>query len=137
MPFNENRLKVQLKLAINRLKMLQSKKQSINQQQRRELATLMENGKVESARIRVEHVIREDYHMEAMEVLELLCELLLARSALLATSSANPSSSSSPMDPTLMEAVQTIIFAATRCEGAKELMQVPGTIVHTYSLSIA
>lgn len=81
--FNPTRLKVQLKLSINRLKMLQAKKNSLNQHQRREIATLLEKNKVESARIRVEHIIREDLVMEAMEILELYCDLLLARFGLL------------------------------------------------------
>jgi hypothetical protein len=51
--FNTNRLKVQLKLAVNRLKMLQAKKSSLNEQARREIAALLEKGKEESARIRV------------------------------------------------------------------------------------
>jgi vacuolar protein sorting-associated protein IST1 len=33
----------------------------------------------------VEHIIREDLNMEAMEILELYCELLLARFGLLET----------------------------------------------------
>lgn len=81
--FNPNRLKVQLKLSINRLKMLQAKKASLNQHLRREIATLLDKGKVESARIRVEHIIREDLLMEAMEMLELYCDLLLARFGLI------------------------------------------------------
>ncbi|RUP14506.1 hypothetical protein BC936DRAFT_139661, partial [Jimgerdemannia flammicorona] len=52
MIFNPTRLKVQLKLSINRLKMLQSKKSAQNQHQRREIAHLLEAGKEESARIR-------------------------------------------------------------------------------------
>jgi len=55
MLFNANKLKVQLKLAVNRLKLLQNKKNAINSQQRREIATLLEKGKEESARIRVRH----------------------------------------------------------------------------------
>ena len=47
------KLKVNLKLTVNRLRMLQSKKSSINQQQRRQIATLLESGKEESARVRV------------------------------------------------------------------------------------
>lgn len=117
--FDGNKLKVQLKLAVNRLKMLQAKKRSISQNQRKEIATLLEAGKVESARIRVEHIIREDYNTEAMEVLELLCELILARIGLLSSSS-----SMATMDPSLMEAVHTIIYSASRCEGAKELLTV-------------
>lgn len=81
--FNATRLKVQLKLSINRLKMLQAKKTSLNQQQRREIGTLLEKGKVESARVRVEHVIRDDLVIEAMESLELYSDLLLARFGLL------------------------------------------------------
>lgn len=83
--FNPTRLKVQLKLAINRLKMLQAKKTSLNQQNRREIGQLLEKGKEESARIRVEHIIRDDLFIEAMENLELYCDLLLARFGLLET----------------------------------------------------
>ncbi|RCH79630.1 Vacuolar protein sorting-associated protein ist1 [Rhizopus stolonifer] len=83
--FNATRLKVQLKLSINRLKMLQAKKTSLNQQQRKDIATLIEKGKIESARVRVEHVIRDDLMIEAMESLELYCDLLLARFGLLET----------------------------------------------------
>lgn len=83
--FNPARLKVQLKLAINRLKMLQAKKTSLNQQLRREIGTLIEKGKLESARVRIEHVIRDDFVIEAMENLELYCDLLLARFGLLET----------------------------------------------------
>jgi vacuolar protein sorting-associated protein IST1 len=81
--FNPSRLKVQLKLSISRLKMLQSKKTSLNQQHRREIATLLEKDKESSARVRVEHIIRDDMVIEAMEGLELYCDLLLARFGLI------------------------------------------------------
>lgn len=78
-----NRLKVNLRLAITRFQHLQAKKTSICQNQRKEIANLLEKGKEETARIRVEHIIREDFNIEAMEILMLYCELLLARAALL------------------------------------------------------
>lgn len=53
MKFEPSRFKVQIKLAISRLKMMESKKSSINQSQRREIAELLQKGKEESARIRV------------------------------------------------------------------------------------
>lgn len=53
MGFNGNRLKVQLRLALNRLKLLQIKKLSLSQQQRKEIATLLDSGRLESARIKV------------------------------------------------------------------------------------
>jgi vacuolar protein sorting-associated protein IST1 len=57
--YNPNRLKVQLKLAVNRLKLMQQKKNSINKQQRKEIANLLENSKMESAKIRVNFLFKK------------------------------------------------------------------------------
>ncbi|KAF9109390.1 hypothetical protein BGX27_007666 [Mortierella sp. AM989] len=113
--FNPTRAKVQLKLSVNRLQMLQNKKNMLAQQQRKEIARLLENGKEESARIRVEHIIREDFSTEALEIIELYCELLLARFGLL--------EQLKNCDPAIGEAVNTIIYAAPRSE-VKELLMV-------------
>ncbi|KAG0298646.1 hypothetical protein BGZ98_000132 [Dissophora globulifera] len=113
--FNPTRAKVQLKLAVNRLQMLQNKKNMLAQQQRKEIARLLEIGKEESARIRVEHIIREDFSTEALEIIELYCELLLARFGLL--------EQLKNCDPAITEAVNTIIYAAPRSE-VKELLLV-------------
>ncbi|OCL07256.1 hypothetical protein AOQ84DRAFT_377857 [Glonium stellatum] len=78
-----SKLKVQLKLSISRLRMVQQKDSALAKQQRRAMAQLLEAGKVESARIRVENIIRSDITTELHEMLELYCELLLARSQLL------------------------------------------------------
>ncbi|KAL7752836.1 Vacuolar protein sorting-associated protein ist1 [Sorochytrium milnesiophthora] len=110
--YNANKLKVQLRLAVNRLKLIQQKKGSINASQRKELAQLLEQGKEESARIRVEHIIREDFNIEAMEVVELYCELLLARFGLL--------EGMTVCEGEIREAVHTIVYASQRCE-IKEL----------------
>ncbi|RUS12476.1 regulator of Vps4 activity in the MVB pathway-domain-containing protein, partial [Endogone sp. FLAS-F59071] len=116
MVFSPVRLKVQLKLTINRLKMLQAKKASLNQAQRMEIAGLLKNGKVESAKIKVERIIREDYLMEAMEILELYCELLLARFGLL--------EQMKNCDPSIAEAVNSIIYATPRTDQVRELSSV-------------
>ncbi|KAF2858812.1 hypothetical protein K470DRAFT_259421 [Piedraia hortae CBS 480.64] len=73
------KLRIQLKLSISRLRLLQSKLTALSKSDRRDLATLLESGKVSSARIRVEKVIASDVYIEALEMLELYCELLLAR----------------------------------------------------------
>ena len=39
--------------------------------------------KEDRARIKVEHIIREDYLVEAYEILEMYCDLLLARFGLI------------------------------------------------------
>lgn len=76
---NYNKLKTNLRLCINRLKLLEKKKTELALKQRKEIADYLAAGKIERAKIRVEHIIREDYLVEAMEVLEMYCDLLLAR----------------------------------------------------------
>ncbi|KAJ3090882.1 hypothetical protein HK102_002384 [Quaeritorhiza haematococci] len=128
MTFNANKTKVQLKLAVNRLKLLQQKKATINQSARKEIASLLEKGKEESARIRVEHVIREDFNIEAMEILELYCELLLARFGLL--------EQMRHCDQAIAEAVNTIIYAAPRSE-IKELYEVRDQLIMKFGKEFA
>lgn len=79
MGFNPTKTKVQLKLALNRLSLLQQKKTVQNQNMRREIGQLLKQTKYESARVRVEHIIREDYLIEALELLHLYVDMLLAR----------------------------------------------------------
>ncbi|KAI7860650.1 regulator of Vps4 activity in the MVB pathway-domain-containing protein [Circinella umbellata] len=122
--FQPNKLKVHLKLSINRLKMLQAKKNSLGQHQRREIATLLDKGKEESARIRVEHIIREDLLIETMEMLELYCDLLLARFGLI--------EQYKECDPGISEAVNTLIWAAPRTDEVKELAAVRDQFIARY-----
>ncbi|KAF1840340.1 DUF292-domain-containing protein [Cucurbitaria berberidis CBS 394.84] len=134
-----NKLKVQLKLSISRLRMVQQKDSAKAKQQRREMAQLIEVGKVQSARIRVENIIRSDITTELHEILELYCELLLARSQLLdqsPTPSTSASTTSIPLDPALEEAVRSIIYAAPRTE-IKELHAVRGFLVEKFGKDVA
>lgn len=110
-----NKLKVNLKLSVNRIKMSTAKQDSIQNNYRREIADLLRAGKEESAKIKVEHIIGQDYNREAMEVLELLCELLLARFTLLIEQK--------QCDPSLLEAVHTVIYASSRSD-IKEMLSV-------------
>lgn len=91
------------------------------------MAQLLEQGKEQSARIRVENIIREDINVELLEILELYCELLLARIGLL---------DQRECDPGLEEAVKTIIYTAPRSE-IKELQQVREALVHKFSKEFA
>ncbi|KAI9003149.1 regulator of Vps4 activity in the MVB pathway-domain-containing protein [Gaertneriomyces semiglobifer] len=126
--FNANRTKVHLKLAVSRLKLLQQKKTEHNKAARREIASLLEKGKEESARVRVEHVIREDFNCEALEILELLCEMLLARWGLV--------ESMKHCDQAISEAVNTIIYAAPRVE-VKELQIVRDQLIRKFGSEFA
>ncbi|KAF2495547.1 DUF292-domain-containing protein [Lophium mytilinum] len=135
-----SKLKVQLKLAISRLRMVQQKDSALAKQQRRAMAQLLEAGKLESARIRVENIIRSDITTELHEMLELYCELLLARSQLLDPPS-SPYSSPTPhgvasLDPALEEAVRSLIYAAPRTS-IKELHQARALLVEKFGKDVA
>lgn len=54
-----------------------------SQKTRKEIVDHLAAGKDEQARIWVEHIIWEDYLVEDMEILELSCDLLLARFSLI------------------------------------------------------
>lgn len=118
-----NKLKVQLKLTISRLRMVQQKDEALAKQQRRAMAQLIEQNKIESARIRVENIIRSDMNTELLEIIELYCELLLARAGLL---------EAKECDPGLEEAIRSIIYSAPRIEGVKELGTVRQLLAEKY-----
>lgn len=105
---NYNKLKTNLRLAVNRLKLLEKKKTETNQKARKEIAEFLEIQKPDRARIRVEHIIREDYLVEAMEILEMFCDLLLARFGLI--------TQLKELDDGISEAVASIIWVAPRLQ---------------------
>ncbi|XP_045584976.1 IST1 homolog isoform X3 [Procambarus clarkii] len=105
---NYNKLKTNLRLAINRLKLLEKKKTELAQKARKEIADYLTTGKIERAKIRVEHIIREDYLVEAMEVTEMYCDLLLARYGLI--------QQMKDLDEGLAEAISSLIWAAPRLQ---------------------
>lgn len=101
-----SKLKTNLRLAINRLKLLEKKKTELTQKARKEIADYIGTGKIERAKIRVEHIIREDYLVEAMEVTEMYCDLVLARFGLV--------QQMKDLDPGLSEALSSLIWCAPR-----------------------
>ncbi|KAJ4309563.1 Vacuolar protein sorting-associated protein ist1 [Fusarium piperis] len=116
------KLKVQLKLTIARLRMVQQRDEQLGKTQRRAMAQLLEAGKIDSARIRVENIIRSDITSELHEMLELYCELLLARAGLM---------EGHTVDPGLEEAIQSLIYAAPKTE-IKELGTVRTLLAENY-----
>jgi len=107
--------------------MVQQKDEAVSKQQRRAMAGLLESGKVESAKIRVENIIRSDITTELHEILELYCELLLARTGLMEAPTC---------DPGLEEAVKSLIYAAPRTD-VKELQQVRVLLCYKYGKEFA
>jgi vacuolar protein sorting-associated protein IST1 len=102
--------------------MVQQRDEQLGKTNRRGMAQLLEAGKIDSATIRVENIIRSDIISELHELLELYCELLLARAGLL----------EGPVcDPGLEEAVKSIIYAAPKTE-IKELIVVRQLLAEKY-----
>ena len=87
--------------------MIQQKESAISKQSRRSMAMLLADNKIASARIRTEGIIRQDIMVELYEILELYCELLLARAGLL---------EGAELDQGLEEAVKSLIYASSRVE---------------------
>ncbi len=107
--------------------MVQQKDEAVSKQQRRAMAQLLEAGKVESAKIRVENIIRSDITTELHEILELYCELLLARTGLM---------EGPTCDAGLEEAVKSLIYAAPRTD-VKELQNVRTLLCEKYGKDFA
>ncbi|XP_035868045.1 IST1 homolog isoform X4 [Phyllostomus discolor] len=137
--FKADRLRANLQLAVSRLKLLERKKTEQAQKARKEIADYLAAGKDERARIRVEHIIREDYLVEAMEILELYCGLLLARFGLIQTTQ--------ELDSGLAESVSTLIWAAPRLQSEVPELKIlmcklnvdtlPQVLVEQYLIEIA
>jgi len=113
-----------IRLSVQRLRILQQKKEAQAKSSRRDIASLLERGKIETARVKVENIINEDIHVELLELLELYCELLIARFGLLDQNTREP-------DPGVSEGVCAVIHAAPRTE-LKELHTLRDILMHKY-----
>ncbi|XP_078051853.1 increased sodium tolerance 1-like protein, partial [Augochlora pura] len=103
------------------MQLLEKKKTELAQKARKEIADYIAAGKVERAKIRMEHIIREDYMVEAMELLEMYCDLLLARFGLIMQMK--------DLDEGLAEAISTIIWAAPRIQTDVREMKIIANIL--------
>ena len=92
-------------MAIQRIQIAKNKKTAISKHNKREIAQLLGKNKEEMSRIKAEHIIREDFTIEAYEILELLCELLNERIRLITLSKTPPED--------IFEAIASIIWAST------------------------
>ncbi|KAK6248661.1 hypothetical protein QUC31_020226 [Theobroma cacao] len=114
--FKPAKCKIALKLAIPRIKLMKNKREAQVKQLKRELAQLLESGQDQTARIRVEHVVREEKTVAAYNLLEIYCELIVARMPII------EAQKNCPID--LKEAISSVIFASARCEDVPELKDV-------------
>ncbi|XXG59955.1 hypothetical protein AAC387_Pa04g1952 [Persea americana] len=114
--FNSSKCKTVARLATSRIKLLRNKREAQIKQMRRDVALLLQSGQDDTARIRVEHVIREQNIMAANEIIELFCELIVVRLPIISKQRQCPAD--------LKEGISSLIFAAPRCSDIPELQQI-------------
>ncbi|KAH0973171.1 hypothetical protein GBA52_025327 [Prunus armeniaca] len=102
-------------MAVARIKLLRNKRQAVVKQMRRDIALLLQSGQDATARIRVEHVIREQNVLAANEFIELFCELVVSRLSIIAKQRECPAD--------LKEGIASLIFASPRCSEIPELLE--------------
>ncbi|KTW28951.1 hypothetical protein T552_01581 [Pneumocystis carinii B80] len=103
----QNKLKIQIKLCINRLRLVQQKMAAIHKQQQKELVILLEKNKVQNAMIKAENIIREDMKRELLGILEVYCDILLSRFYFIKRGQCHEQ---------IRQAVSTLIYSMSRCE---------------------
>uniref|UniRef100_A0A6N2NEN3 PIN domain-containing protein n=1 Tax=Salix viminalis TaxID=40686 RepID=A0A6N2NEN3_SALVM len=101
-------------MAVARIKLLRNKREAVMRQMRRDIALLLRSGQDATARIRVEHVIREQNVFAANEFIELFCELVVSRLSIIAKRRECPAD--------LKEGIASLIFASPRCSEIPELV---------------
>ncbi|CAL0324257.1 unnamed protein product [Lupinus luteus] len=116
--------KTKLKLAVSRIKILKNKKEGEVRNLKMELAQLLNSDQEQTAKIRVEHVIREEKLLAAYDLVEIYCELIAARLPII------ESQKNCPID--LKEAIASVIFASPRLSDIPELVDVRKQIKSKY-----
>ena len=106
--YSATKLKVQLKSATSRMTMSINKRNNGIRIDSRAVASLLQQQKDESARIKVEGLIHAKNLVTVMETLQLMCELLSTRIAIISNSQSVP--------PDLEESIATIVYCAQRVE---------------------
>ena len=105
--YDEKRLKSHMKMALQRIKMESNKATNMTKHNKKEIAQLLKDGKIELARIKCEHIVRTDDMIEAYGIIELYLELLYARVHYISTSTTGVAP-----PPDLREPVASVIFAS-------------------------
>ncbi|XP_010261134.1 PREDICTED: uncharacterized protein LOC104600038 [Nelumbo nucifera] len=122
--FKGAKCKTLLKLTIPRIKLLRNRREAQIKQMRKEISKLLETGQEATARIRVEHIIRDEKMIAAQEIIELYCELIAVRLPII------EAQRECPLD--LKGAISSVCFAAPRCADLPELQQVQMLFANKY-----
>jgi vacuolar protein sorting-associated protein IST1 len=115
-------------MATQRINIAVNKKTTQIKHTKREIAQLLAENKDEKARIRTEHVIREDFMIESYEIIELLCELCHERVRYISSSKECPDD--------LVQAISSLIWCSNRVE-IDELQEVKKQLTKKFGSKFA
>jgi len=126
--FDKGKTKAQLRLAMNRLTLLQNKKRGQLDVYERKIRDLLVAGKREQAEVTAEHIIRERDESDAYELLQMQCDQLLARFQFVEREK--------ELVEDVRELVLTIVWASPRISEVQELRFVREQFVSKYSKKV-
>nr|CAH8870064.1 unnamed protein product [Trichobilharzia regenti] len=125
---NNTKLRTNIKLCIQRLEYVQKKKSEISKKNRRDIADLLKDGKIDRARIKVEQIIRDDYCVEAMDIIQTYLEMINDRFGLVQDSKVPDASLETP--------IATVLWSKSRIKNeVKELDVVAEQLLHKFGKS--
>ncbi|XP_075043556.1 IST1 homolog [Mixophyes fleayi] len=124
--FKTHRLSSSLKGAIKQMEQLIRSKSEMVENTKKEIAMYLKANMIARAQIRAEYIIREHNLVEAMEIIQMYCDLLYKKIGLIETKT--------ELDPELSEAVCTVIWAAPHMQTeVSELKTVVSQLCYKYS----
>ncbi|KAG0667955.1 hypothetical protein C6P45_005186 [Maudiozyma exigua] len=126
------KLKTCLRMSIQYLRYAQDKQQALAKQYRRDVAQLLVANKEQKAHYRVESLINDDIHVELLEILELYCELLLARVSILCSIPDEVDLLTNHIEDGINEAVRALVFASPHASEIKELEQLRDLLTYKF-----
>ncbi|CAD7940208.1 unnamed protein product [Amoebophrya sp. A25] len=113
--FDPSACKAQLRMAAGRAKIQKSRTIAATKNLQKEVALLLKDGQESRAKIKAEQILQNINLCDALDLLDTMSELLLTRIHFIAEQKECP--------PDLVETVQTILYAASRCH-VEELQKV-------------
>lgn len=113
---------------------MQKKLQALAKQSRRDVAQCLSQEKEQKAQYKVEGLINEDIHIELLEIVELYCELLLARILILNSVVDSTDLTENHIDDGINEAIRTLMYSQLYLPEIKELYQVTDLLVQKFGL---
>lgn len=127
--FKTDKCKTLLKLTVSRIKLLRNKRNVLAKQSRDDVAQLLSKGQESNARVRVEHVFREENILATYDLIEQFCENLAGRLSIIESKKECP--------PELKEAIASLIYAAPRCADLQELQKIRDLFTWKYGKDFA